>query len=79
MWLPAPIYNRLPQFWLVAGVLFMVSAIYFGFGYRWSIYYFGVGVVACVWSVGILVARSRRDEQADDGQNVGDDRDPQAE
>ena len=68
MWLPASVYERLPVFWLIAGVLFMSSAVYFGFGYKWSVYYFATGVVSVLWSVGILVARSRkRNAKASEG------------
>ena len=27
MWIPTPIYERLPQFWLLLGLLFMASAV----------------------------------------------------
>ena len=60
MWLPSSLYERLPHFWLIGGVAMMSSAVYFGFDYQPSIYYFGGGAICCLWSIAILVARSRR-------------------
>jgi uncharacterized membrane protein len=59
MWLPTPIYERVPQFWLLLGLLFMSSGTYLGFDYKLSFVYFGVGLVCIVWSVAVYVKRSR--------------------
>ena len=64
MWLPSTLYERLPQFWLVVGGLLMIFAVYIGFDYKWFVYYFGVGLVSCLWSVAIIVLRSRRRSQS---------------
>ena len=45
MWIPAPVYERLPQFLLLVGLLFMSSGIYLGFGHTLTWVYFGTGVV----------------------------------
>ena len=63
MWLPSTLYERLPHFWLIGGVAMMSSAVYFGFDYEPSMYYFGGGAICCLWSIAILVARSRRRNQ----------------
>ena len=47
MWLPTPIYERIPQFWLLLGLLFMSSGTYLGFDYSLSFVYFGVGFACC--------------------------------
>ena len=57
MWLPTPVYERIPQFWLLLGVLFMSSGTYLGFDYSLSFVYFGVGFGCCVWSLVILAKR----------------------
>jgi len=57
MWIPTPIYERIPQFWLLLGLLFMSSGTYLGFDYNLSFFYFGVGFVCAVWS---LVVFSKR-------------------
>ena len=59
MWLPTPIYERVPQFWLLLGLLFMSSGTYLGFDYALSFAYFGVGFACVVWSVTIFVRRAR--------------------
>lgn len=68
MWLPTTIYERLPQFFLLLGLLFMASAMYFGFDYEMSYAYFGVGVACCAWSLCIfaLRLRNRNDDKTRD-------------
>lgn len=59
MWLPSPIYERIPQFWLLLGLLFMTSGTYLGFEYQLSFLYFGVGFVCVGWGFVIFIRRSR--------------------
>jgi hypothetical protein len=59
MWLPTPVYERIPQFWLLIGLLFMSSGLYLGFDYDLSFVYFGVGAICVVWSALIFVKRLR--------------------
>lgn len=59
MWLPTPIYERVPQFWLLLGLLFMSSGTYLGFDYTLAFVYFAVGMVCIVWSIAIFVKRAR--------------------
>ena len=59
MWLPTPIYERVPQFWLLLGLLFMTSGTYLGFDYSLSFAYFAVGFACVIWSVALFVKRSR--------------------
>ena len=59
MWLPTPIYERVPQFWLLLGLLFISSGVYLGFDYRLSFAYVFVGAICIAWSVTILIRRSR--------------------
>lgn len=66
MWLPTPIYERVPQFWLLLGILFMSSGTYLGFDYSLSFVYFGVGFICCLWSLWIFSMRlSTRREMKD--------------
>ncbi len=70
MWIPAPVYERLPQFLLLVGLLFMSSGIYLGFGYTWTWVYFGTGVVCSAWAIRVFMIRrafrnAPREEQAD--------------
>ena len=59
MWLPTPIYERVPQFWLLLGLLFFSSGLYLGFDYRLSFAYLFVGAICAAWSITILARRSR--------------------
>ena len=59
MWLPTPLYERIPQFWLLLGLLFMSSGTYLGFDYSLSFLYFAVGFACIIWSVAVFVKRSR--------------------
>lgn len=57
MWLPESIYERLPQFWLLLGLLFMSSGLYLGFEYWMTKFYFGSGIVSCLWSGWVFTMR----------------------
>jgi Kef-type K+ transport system membrane component KefB len=72
MWLPTPIYERIPQFWLLLGLLFMSSGTYLGFDYSLSFLYFGVGFVCCLWSLKIFAMRliARQTAGEDDVQDA---------
>jgi hypothetical protein len=59
MWLPTPIYERVTQFWLLLGLLFMSCGAYLGFDYELAFVYFGVGFACIAWSVAVFVKRSR--------------------
>lgn len=68
MWLPTPIYERLPQFWLLLGLLFMASGTYLGFDYTLSFFYFGLGFACCLWSMWVFSVRLRhRDDTPEQG------------
>ena len=64
MWLPTPIYERVPQFWLLLGLLFMSSGTYLGFDYALSFLYFGVGFICAVWSLWIFSMRATARKEA---------------
>ncbi len=59
MWIPTPIYERIPQFWLLLGLLFMSSGTFLGFEYKLTFVYFGVGFICCMWSMWIFTMRLR--------------------
>ncbi len=63
MWIPTPIYERIPQFWILIGLLFMTSGTYLGFDYSLSFVYFGVGFGCCIWSIWVFTRRLRSREQ----------------
>lgn len=59
MWIPTPIYERIPQFWLLIGLLFITAGTYLGFDYTLSFVYFGVGFFCCFWSMCVFTLRLR--------------------
>ncbi len=65
MWLPTPVYERVPQFWILLGLLFMSLGTRLGFEYSLSFLFFAVGFV-CVgrsFCVSVMRAISRRNPQ----------------
>lgn len=63
MWIPKPIYDHAPLFWLLLGALFLAGAIYLNFsdGLRAAYYVFAVFCFAhAVWT---FVARRRSRQQ----------------
>jgi len=58
MWLPTTIYERIPQFWFLLGLLFMSSGTYLGFDYGLSFLYFGVGFACSIWGLMIFSMRA---------------------
>jgi hypothetical protein len=59
MWIPTPVYEKVPQFWLLIGLLFIAAGLYIGFEYVLTIYYVGLGVACCGYGIGIHVLRLR--------------------
>ena len=72
MWIPTPIYERIPQFWLLLGLLFMSTGTYIGFDYKLSFLYFGVGFACSIWSLCIFSMRlkHRQSKQQETEQNA---------
>jgi len=58
MWLPSPVYERAPQFWMLVGLLFMSFGTYLGFDYSFSFLCYAFGFVAVGWSFCVSVMRS---------------------
>lgn len=74
MWLPTPIYERLPIFWIVLGLLFIAGGLYIGLEFSPALGYITVGI-ACFFA-GIAVAGIRakyRRYHADVSQTAEDD------
>ena len=57
MWLPAPVYERIPQFWFLLGLLFIAAGLYLGFEYVLSFYYCALGGLCCVYGLAIFLMR----------------------
>ena len=60
MWFPLPDYERIPQFWLLMGLLFMSSGAWWAAdfqAYPASFVYFGGGFLCCLNSLRIFTVR----------------------
>ncbi len=74
MWIPKTVYERVPHFWMLIGILFVISAVFFGFDFPLSLAYLGIGLLCVVWSGCVIVLRTRRNkrtaEQAQSAEQV---------
>jgi len=59
MWLPTPVYERIPQFWFLLGLLFISNGLYLGIDFVISLGYVAVGFICCAYAVGIALVRMR--------------------
>ena len=59
MWLPSPLYERLPHFLLLVGLVFMSTVMYLGISHPQTPIYFGAGFFCCLWSLFIFELRLR--------------------
>jgi len=57
MWLPTPIYERIPQFWFLLGLLFISIGLYVGLDFPLFFAYIIVGFLCCVHGIGIFLVR----------------------
>ncbi len=59
MWLPTPVYERIPQFWFLIGLLFFANGLYLGLDIPIAFGYLTIGVICCAYGIGIAVVRTR--------------------
>lgn len=67
MWLPTPVYEKAPHYWLLLGLLFIVVGMYLGYARDPIFIYTGiaVGVACCAWGIRVLAKRAKRSEEPD--------------
>lgn len=78
MWLPTPVYERLPHFLLLVGLIFMSTVMYLGVSHPQTPVYFGAGFFCSLWSLVIfeMRLRSRRPGRRNDTEeDAGSDHD----
>ena len=71
MWIPTPLYEKAPHYWLFLGLLLTVSGIYLGFEVSRSYLYLGLttGLASCAWSIRTYWQRAmHREQQARESQ-----------
>lgn len=59
MWLPTPVYERIPQFWFLLGLLFVANGLYLGLDITISFGYVAIGFACCIYGTGIAAIRIR--------------------
>jgi uncharacterized membrane protein len=59
MWLPTPVYERIPQFWFLLGLLFISIGLYLGIDFVITLGYIAVGFICCAYGIGIALIRMR--------------------
>lgn len=57
MWLPTPIYERIPQFWFLLGLLFITAGLYLGIESVLILWFTGIGFLCCMYGVGVFFVR----------------------
>lgn len=73
MWLPEPIYERLPQTYVVIGLLFIAGTLYIGFDAKMAEVYLTLGFISIL--SGFVVYLRRRTERARQTQHHDPDND----
>jgi len=57
MWIPSPVYERIPQFYLLVGLLFITDGLYLGFDRSYAFIYVGAGIASSVYGIALFVMR----------------------
>ena len=59
MWLPSPVYERAPHYWILLGLLLIITGSYLGLQGTTIYLYLGVpvGVASCAWGIRVLMRR----------------------
>ena len=74
MWLPTPVYERIPQFLFLIGLLLMSAGTYIGFDYQLTFFYFPVGLGCSTWGLCLFAMRRRarkiQDQQRESTDNL---------
>ena len=73
MWLPTPIYEKVPQFWLLLGLLFVTLGLYIGFEFEMIYFYLALGVLCTFRGFWIHLVRLRFRGAQDDSNNDDDE------
>ena len=58
MWLPTPVYERIPQFFFLLGLLFIANGLYLGFDFSIAFLYMAIGAMSSLYGLGIFIVRT---------------------
>ena len=73
MWIPTPVYERIPQFWFLLGLLFIANGLYIGLDIALAFAYAGGGFGCCAYGVGIAILRFRYRQNKASSSTAGDE------
>jgi hypothetical protein len=59
MWIPAQIYERIPQFWILLALLFIALGLYIGFDIEFIFFYLALGLLCFGRGISIQLMRLR--------------------
>ncbi len=59
MWIPTPVYERIPQVWFLLGLLFIANGLYIGLDIAIAFGYAAIGFSCCIYGIGIAIVRIR--------------------
>ncbi len=57
MWLPTPAYERIPQFYVLLGMLFFANGLYLGVEFEITLYYLGAGITSFLYGISVFMTR----------------------
>ncbi len=57
VFLPEPLYNKMPMTLFIMGAIILASAFYFREFYSWAILYFACGMASCMYGAGLFMYR----------------------
>ena len=62
MWLPSAVYEKAPHYWLLLGLLLIITGMFLGFEVHRAYLFAGValGVACCLWSARVFSQRAPR-------------------
>jgi len=59
MWLPTSVYERVPQFWFLIGVFFILGGIYLGPDHPVAFMYIVIGILSAALGVAVAMHRAK--------------------
>ncbi len=63
MWLRTPVYERIPQFYVLLGMLFFSNGLYLGIEFKITLYYLGAGIMSFLYGLGVFAMRLIRSQR----------------
>jgi hypothetical protein len=72
MWIPTKIYEKIPHFWILSGLLIISFALYLGYEFTATFWYIALGTSCCLFGFTIISWRQRYREKLLDARTSTD-------